>query len=51
MIHCHDWQTGLAPVLLYEQYREALPPLISVAIAAGQAAPDVCRRCGHRAFR
>lgn len=25
VIHCHDWQTGLVPVLLYEQYREALP--------------------------
>ena len=25
VIHCHDWQAGLVPVLLYEQYREALP--------------------------
>ena len=25
VIHCHDWQTGLVPVLLYEQYREVLP--------------------------
>ena len=25
IIHCHDWQTGLVPVLLYEQYREAMP--------------------------
>lgn len=23
IIHCHDWQTGLVPVLLYETYREA----------------------------
>ena len=20
VIHCHDWQAGLVPVLLYEQY-------------------------------
>ena len=25
VIHCHDWQTGLVPVLLSEQYRPALP--------------------------
>lgn len=25
VIHCHDWQTGLVPVLLREQYRAALP--------------------------
>jgi len=25
VIHCHDWQTGLVPVLLYEQYAQALP--------------------------
>jgi starch synthase len=25
VIHCHDWQTGLVPVLLYEQYREVMP--------------------------
>ena len=25
IIHCHDWQTGLVPVLLYEQYRTAMP--------------------------
>ena len=25
VIHCHDWQTGLVPVLLNEQYRGALP--------------------------
>jgi starch synthase len=25
IIHCHDWQTGLVPVLLYEQYRQAMP--------------------------
>jgi starch synthase len=24
VIHCHDWQTGLLPVLLYEQYHEGL---------------------------
>jgi starch synthase len=24
IIHCHDWQTGLVPVLLYEQYRQAM---------------------------
>jgi len=23
VIHCHDWQTSLVPVLLYEQYRHA----------------------------
>lgn len=23
IIHCHDWQTGLVPVLLYEQYQHA----------------------------
>ncbi len=23
IIHCHDWQTGLVPVLLYEQYAHA----------------------------
>ena len=22
VIHCHDWQTGLVPVLLYEMYRD-----------------------------
>ena len=25
IIHCHDWQTGLVPVLLYEQYSELMP--------------------------
>jgi starch synthase len=25
IIHCHDWQTGLVPVLLYEQYRAVMP--------------------------
>ena len=25
IIHCHDWQTGLVPVLLYEQYSEVMP--------------------------
>jgi len=25
VIHCHDWQTGLVPVLLREQFAEALP--------------------------
>jgi starch synthase len=25
IIHCHDWQTGLVPVLLYEQYGQAMP--------------------------
>ncbi len=25
VIHCHDWQTGLVPVLLYEHYREVMP--------------------------
>ncbi len=24
VIHCHDWQTGLVPVLLYEQYRQVM---------------------------
>ena len=24
-MHCHDWQTGLVPVLLHEQYREVMP--------------------------
>lgn len=25
VIHCHDWQTGLVPVLLYELYHDAMP--------------------------
>jgi starch synthase len=25
VIHCHDWQTGLVPLLLREQYRAAMP--------------------------
>ncbi len=25
IIHCHDWQTGLVPVLLSEVYRQGLP--------------------------
>src|SRR5215469_7126908 len=25
VIHCHDWQTGLVPVLLSEQYRSVMP--------------------------
>lgn len=25
VIHCHDWQTGLVAVLLYEQYRHVMP--------------------------
>lgn len=25
VLHCHDWQTALVPVLLYELYQEALP--------------------------
>jgi starch synthase len=25
IVHCHDWQTGLVPVLLYEQYAAAMP--------------------------
>ncbi len=25
VIHCHDWQTGLVPVLLYEQYQHVMP--------------------------
>jgi starch synthase len=25
IIHCHDWQTGLVPVLLYEQYSQVMP--------------------------
>jgi len=25
IIHCHDWETGLVPVLLHEQYRAAMP--------------------------
>lgn len=24
IVHCHDWQTSLVPVLLYEQYHDAL---------------------------
>lgn len=24
VIHCHDWQTGLVPVLLYEEYQQVL---------------------------
>ncbi|EWM19145.1 starch synthase [Kutzneria sp. 744] len=24
VIHCHDWQTGIVPVLLYEQYQPGL---------------------------
>ncbi len=31
VIHCHDWQTGLVPVLLYEIYKNA-----------GMAHPRVC---------
>jgi starch synthase len=25
VIHCHDWQAGLVPVLLYEHYRQVMP--------------------------
>jgi len=25
VIHCHDWETGLVPVLLYEQYQQVMP--------------------------
>ena len=25
VVHCHDWQTGLVPVLLREQYGELMP--------------------------
>ena len=25
IIHCHDWQTALVPVLLYEVYQQAMP--------------------------
>ena len=25
IIHCHDWQAGLIPVLLYEQYGDVMP--------------------------
>jgi starch synthase len=25
IVHCHDWQTGLVPVLLAEQYRQVMP--------------------------
>ena len=25
IIHCHDWQTGLVPVLLYELYGQVMP--------------------------
>jgi starch synthase len=25
VVHCHDWQTGLVPVLLREQYRAVMP--------------------------
>jgi starch synthase len=25
IVHCHDWQTGLVPVLLHEQYAEVMP--------------------------
>jgi starch synthase len=25
VIHCHDWQTGLVPVVLYEEYKYVMP--------------------------
>jgi starch synthase len=25
IVHCHDWQTGLVPVLLHEQYARVMP--------------------------
>ena len=25
IVHCHDWQTGLVPVLLHEQYAGVMP--------------------------
>jgi starch synthase len=25
VVHCHDWQTGLVPVMLYEQYSTVMP--------------------------
>jgi starch synthase len=25
VVHCHDWQTGLVPVLLREQYGQDMP--------------------------
>ena len=37
IIHCHDWQTALVPVLLFDMYQHAQPPV-------GRALPVARRR-------